>query len=201
MDRERFETAYGERPPWDIPGPQPAIVELEAAGAIQGAVLDAGCGTGENALYLAARGYQVLGVDFVPVAIERAMDKARERNLTVRFQVGDALKLGDLGKSFDTVTDCGLFHTFSDEERPEYVSGLAAVVAPGGHVHILCFSDREPPGAGPRRISQDEIRGSFKDGWKVQEIRASRFRSGDHPEFLTFTPGGPLAWLATIQRQ
>ena len=54
MDRERFESAYQETAPWDIPGPQPAIVGLEEAGEIRGSVLDAGCGTGENALYLAS---------------------------------------------------------------------------------------------------------------------------------------------------
>ena len=132
MDREHFESAYQETAPWDIPGPQPAVVGLEESGKIQGSVLDTGCGTGENALYLASRGHEVWGLDFTPVAIERATRKARERGLNVNFQVGDALRLDQLGRTFDTVTDCGLFHTFGDEERPLYVSGLATVVRPGG---------------------------------------------------------------------
>ncbi len=200
MDRERFETAYQERPPWDIPGPQPVIVELEEAGLIRGAVLDAGCGTGENALYLASRGHEVLGLDYIPAAIERATAKAKERTLDVPFRVGDALMLGELGQNFDTVIDCGLFHTFSDEERPRYVSGLASVVRPGGRVVILCFSDEEPPGQGPRRVTQQELRDAFREGWEVAEIRPARFQTTDHPEAHTFTPGGPRAWLAKIQR-
>jgi len=200
MDRERFESAYGEKAPWDIAGPQPAVVDLEEAGEIRGSVLDAGCGTGENALYLASRGHEVWGLDFVPVAIERANVKAKERGLSVHFQVGDALKLDQLGRTFDAVIDCGLFHTFADEERPVYVSGLAAVVRPGGSINILCFSDQEPPGEGPRRVTQQEIRDAFRDGWRVTEIREARFQASEHPVARTFSPGGPKAWLALVTR-
>jgi SAM-dependent methyltransferase len=200
MDKEPFESYYMETAPWDIPDPQPAVVGLEDSGAIRGSVLDCGCGTGENALFLASRGYEVWGVDFVPVAIERATAKARERGLDVHFQVGDALKLDQLGRSFDTAIDCGLFHTFSDQERTIYVAGLAVAVRPGGRVHVLCFSEQEPPGQGPRRVTQEEIRGAFRDGWEVESIREARFQATDHPEARTFSPGGPKAWLATIQR-
>jgi cyclopropane fatty-acyl-phospholipid synthase-like methyltransferase len=200
MERERFESAYEGQPPWDIPGPQPPLARLEAAGMIRGAVLDAGCGTGENALYLASRGHEVWGLDFIPVAIERAKAKAKERGLNVHFQVGNALKLDQLGRTFDTVIDCGLFHTFTDEERPLYVSGLATVVGPGGSVLILCFSDQEPPGQGPRRVTQEVIRDAFRHGWEVIEIEEARFETSDHPEARTFSPGGPKAWLATITR-
>ena len=200
MDRERFESAYQETAPWDIAGPQPEVVGLQESGEIRGSVLDAGCGTGENALYLASRGHEVWGLDFIPVAIERATAKAKERGLGVHFQVGDALRLDQLGRTFDTVIDCGLFHTFGDEDRPLYVSGLATVVRPGGSVHILCFSDQEPPGQGPRRVTQQEIRDAFRDGWQVTEIREARFSTTDHPDARTFSPGGPKAWLATITR-
>ena len=119
---------------------------------------------------LASRGHEVWGLDFIPVAIERANVKAKERGLGVHFQVGDSLKLDQLGRTFDTVIDCGLFHTFADEERPLYVSALATVVRPGGSVHILCFSDQEPPGQGPSRVTQQEIRDAFRDGWEVQGV-------------------------------
>jgi cyclopropane fatty-acyl-phospholipid synthase-like methyltransferase len=200
MPRDHFASAYDGQPPWDIPGPQPEIVALEESGAIGPRVLDAGCGTGENALYLAARGHEVLGLDFVAVAVERARAKAHERGLAARFEVGDALDLDRLAIAVDAVIDCGLFHTFADDERPRYVAGLAHVVRPGGAAHVLCFSDREPPGQGPRRITRDEIRDAFSDGWEVEAIREARFRTADHPEARTFTPGGPLAWLATVRR-
>jgi SAM-dependent methyltransferase len=200
MTRERFESAYQETPPWDISGPQPAIVELEEAGEIGDPVLDAGCGTGENALFLASRGHEVLGLDFIPAAIGRAKARARERGVRVEFQVGNALDLGSLGRQFGTVIDCGLFHTFADDDRTHYVAGLALVVRPRGRVHILCFSDEEPTGQGPRRITQHELREAFRDGWEISAIRPSRFQTTDHPEARTFTPGGPRAWLATVIR-
>ncbi|HZP89453.1 MAG TPA: hypothetical protein VFC04_00470, partial [Actinomycetota bacterium] len=53
-----FETAYGGSPAWDIGRPQPAVVRLEEAGEITGSVIDLGCGTGENALFLASRGHE-----------------------------------------------------------------------------------------------------------------------------------------------
>jgi SAM-dependent methyltransferase len=200
MDRDQFQTFYQGQAPWDIPGPQPALVGLEEAGAIRGSVLDAGCGTGENALYLASRGHEVCGIDFVAVAIERARQKAQQRGLNVHFQVRDALTLDGLGRTFDTVIDCGLFHTFSDEERTIFGAGLARVLRPGGLYHVLCFSDREPPGEGPRRVTQSEIRSAFRDRWTVQEIRASAFETLTYPGGPTFSPGGPQAWLASIVR-
>jgi 2-polyprenyl-3-methyl-5-hydroxy-6-metoxy-1,4-benzoquinol methylase len=90
MNKEHFESAYQETASWDIPVPQPAFVGLEESGEIRGSVLDAGCGTGENALFLASRGHELWGLDFVSVAIERASAKAKERGLSVKFQVGDA---------------------------------------------------------------------------------------------------------------
>ena len=200
MNRDLFEKSYRGQAPWDIPGPQPAFVELEEAGSIGRSVLDVGCGTGEHALYLAARGHEVWGIDFVPVAIERAVAKARERGLKVRFQVGDALELDRLGQTFDSVIDSGLFHVFSDEQRPVYVKGLAAVIRRGGTFHMACFSDNEPPGEGPRRVTQEEIRAAFADGWQVREIRASAFKTASYPGAPQFSPGGPQAWVASIVR-
>jgi SAM-dependent methyltransferase len=201
MNREMFESMYQGQAPWDIAGPQPVFVELEESGALRGSVLDAGCGTGENALYLAARGHEVWGIDFVPVAVERARAKARERGLDVHFQKANALELDKLGRQFDTVIDCGLFHTLSDEERPVYVAGLARVVRPGGQVHLACFSDQEPGEEGPRRVTRQEIHDAFRDGWEVCAIRESRFKTASSPGAPQFSPGGPKAWLASIVRR
>ena len=177
MDNQLFEQMYQGQAPWDTGRPQPAIIKLAEAGQIRGSVLDVGCGTGENLLYLAARGHEAWGLDFVPVAIERAKAKAAQRGIEAHFIVGNALELNKLGRQFDTVIDCGLFHTFADEERPVFVKGLAEVLGHGGLLHILCFSDEEPGTEGPRRISQQEIRDAFHDGWKVRQIEPIRFES------------------------
>ena len=96
--------------------------------------------------------------------------------------------------------DSGLFHTFGDEERSVFVRGLARVVRPGGVGFILCFSDREPPGQGPRRVSREEISSAFREWWHVESIEETRFHALDDPESPRFSPGGPRAYLITIQR-
>lgn len=202
MSRERFESMYASRPPWDIGRPQPAMVEASELGAVHGDVLDSGCGTGELALWLAARGHKVLGVDVVPAALEQARDKAAARGLAghAEFAVADALDLGSLGRAFDTVVDCGLFHTFEDRERERYVAALGHVVRPGGVVIVLCFADGEPPGEGPRRVSPDEIRAAFCDAdWRVVSITPTRFCvTPEHAH--RFSEGGPHALRAIIER-
>src|SRR5262245_36068433 len=140
----RFHDSYEGTPPWDLGRPQRAFVRLEEEGQIAGPVLDAGCGTGEHALYLAARGHEVVGVDLVPKAIERARAKAAERGLAATFVVGDVLELEALGRSFQTVVDCGVFHVFDDADRARYVASLARALRPGGPYHMLAFSDAEP---------------------------------------------------------
>ena len=84
---------YEGTPPWDIGRPQPAFVRLADEGSIEGDVLDCGCGTGENALYLATTGHTVVGIDAEPAAIEQARAKLQERGGEVQFLVGDAIQL------------------------------------------------------------------------------------------------------------
>jgi cyclopropane fatty-acyl-phospholipid synthase-like methyltransferase len=182
-------------PPWDIGRPQPAFVRLADDGLLRGQLLDAGCGRGEQALLAAAHGADAMGVDISPSAIEQARRKAAERGLTVRFEVADALNLGQLGLTFDTVIDCGLFHTFDDDGRARYVTSLASVLRPGGRCYLMCFSDRQPGEFGPRRVRQDELRATFSDGWSVESIAADSF------EVNAGFPGRTArAWLATIER-
>ena len=200
MSQERFELMYERQAPWDIGRPQPAIVRLAEAGEVRGSVLDAGCGTGENALCLASRGHECWGIDFVPAAIERAKAKAAERGIDVHFEVGNALALERLGRQFDTVVDCGLLHTFADDERPQYVQSLTDVLPAGGRLYILCFSEEEPGTQGPRRVSQQEIRDAFCGGWQIHRIEPTRFEAVPPPVGPNFTPGGPKAWLASIER-
>ena len=179
--------------PWDTGRPQPAIVHLARDGAFTGAVLDAGCGTGENALHVAAQGLPVLGVDVAGTALAIAREKAAERGLDAEFLAADALHLDRLGRTFDTVIDCGLFHAFDRDERRAYAASLAAVTRPGGEVHVLCFSDAEPDAAGPHPVGEDELRATFDRGWRVVSIGPDRIEA-------RFAPRGMPAWLARITR-
>ena len=112
MTGQPWEASYSDGPaPWDVGRPQPAIVRLAGNGGFSGAVLDAGCGTGDNALHVAALGLSVLGVDVAETAVAIARAQAAERRLDAEFVVADAFRLESLERRFDTVMDCGLFHT------------------------------------------------------------------------------------------
>ena len=114
-------------------------------------------------------------MDVAPNAIAQARRKAAERGSAARFEVADVLDLGQLGLTFDTVIDSGVFHVFDDGDRARYVASLASVMRPGATCYLLCFSDRQPGDAGPRRVSQDELRAAFRDGWTVDSISAETF--------------------------
>jgi SAM-dependent methyltransferase len=180
--------------PWDVGQPQPAVVRVASEGGFAGAVLDAGCGTGENALHVASLGLAVLGVDVAETALAIARAKARERGIEAEFAAADAFQLERLGRTFDTVLDCGLFHTFNSGERPRYVASLASVTKHDGTLYLLCFSD-EGPGSGPHPIAQDDLRAAFnsRSGWNVVGLERERVQTRYHEH-------GAPAWLATITR-
>jgi ubiquinone/menaquinone biosynthesis C-methylase UbiE len=190
-----WDASYHEGPaPWDIGRPQPAIVRVASEGGIAGAVLDAGCGTGENALHVAALGLPVLGVDVAETALSIARKKAEDGGIKVEFAAADAFQLERLGRMFQTVLDCGLFHTFDADERPRYVASLASVTEHDGTLYVLCFSD-DGPNTGPHPIRQEELRAAFNhgSGWNVAAIEPERILTRFHDD-------GAPAWFATIKR-
>ena len=195
MAGRAWDASYHDGPaPWDIGRPQAALVRLASKGVFAGAVLDAGCGSGENALHLASLGMSVLGVDVAETALAMARQKARERGIDAEFAAADAFHLQRLGRKFQTVLDCGLFHTFDAEERPQYVASLASVVEQGGTVYVLCFSDSGPE-TGPHPISRPELSAAFNagNGWNIAAIEPERLETRFHAN-------GAPAWLATIRR-
>ncbi len=200
---DRFDEAYRSRSaPWVIGEPQPAIVELQRAGRIQGKVLDVGCGTGEHTIMLTRSGYDVLGVDFAPHAIEAARANAAEKGVDARFEVADAMNLGEPG--YQTIVDSALFHIFDDADRARYVSSLHAAARPGGLVHVLALSDAGR-GFGPQ-VSESEIRDAFGDGWVLEALETTTYR-GVVQEAQADAIGLPVgtrvdepAWLARARR-
>jgi SAM-dependent methyltransferase len=193
-----FFSAYDGTPPWDIGRAQPAFVELANQDLITGSILDLGCGTGDLVLEMAERGHEAWGVDMVPRAIDQAKAKARLRGLDQEsaFLVGDALEIEHLNRTFGTVLDCGLFHTFSDPERELYEQQLRKVTRPGSRLHIMAMSDWEDPAwGGPRRVTQAELMDTFREGWRLDDIVEARF---------LVLPGYNVrahAWLATFIRE
>jgi SAM-dependent methyltransferase len=191
-----WDASYHNGPaPWDLGRPQPAIARLASEGAFAGAVLDAGCGTGEHALLLASLGLPVLGVELAETAVAIARKRADERGLAAEFTTADALALDLLGRRFETVLDCGLFHTFDRDERRRYVASLASVTALDGMVYVLCFSD-DGPDTGPHPVSQEELRAAFSvsNGWTIVSLAPDRIQTRFHGD------DGAPAWLAKIKR-
>ena len=201
---DRFDDAYRSRSaPWVIGEPQPAIVELQRAGRIRSKVLDVGCGTGEHTILLTRLGYDVLGVDFAPHAVEQARANAADNGVDARFEVADAMNLGD-ERGYQTIVDSALFHIFEDADRARYVSSLHAAVLPGGLVHVLALSDAGR-GFGPQ-VSETDIRGAFGDGWVLEALDATSYR-GVVQEAQVDAIGLPVgtrvdepAWLACARR-
>lgn len=169
-------------------------MRLATAGGFTGAVLDAGCGTGENALHLASLGLTVLGVDIAETALALARERAGDRGIDVEFVAADALHLERLGRAFDTVLDCGLFHTFEGGERARYAASLARVTAPGATLYVLCFADGGPE-SGPHPVRREELGAAFDaaGGWIVAGIEPARLETRFHAD-------GSPAWLATVRR-
>jgi SAM-dependent methyltransferase len=190
-----WDASYVDGPaPWDTGQPQPAVLRLAGEGAFVGAVLDAGCGTGENALHIASLGLHVLGVDVAETALSIARKKGADRGIEADFAAADALHLNRLDRVFETVLDCGLLHTFDGDERREYVASLASVTDRGARLYVLCFSDVGPD-TGPHPVSQAELRSAFTpgSGWSVACIDPDRCQTRFHAQ-------GAPAWLAKIER-
>jgi SAM-dependent methyltransferase len=200
----RFDDAYQSRSaPWVIGEPQPAIVELERAGQIRSKVLDVGCGTGEHTILLTRLGYDVLGIDFAPHAVEQARANAAEKGVDARFEVADAMNLGD-EPGYHTIVDSALFHIFDDTDRARYVRSLHSALRPGGVVHVLALSDAGR-GFGPQ-VSESEIREAFGDGWVLEALETTTYRGvvqQVHAEALGLPVGARVdepAWLARARR-
>ncbi|MCL4237722.1 MAG: class I SAM-dependent methyltransferase [Anaerolineae bacterium] len=136
--------------PWDSGIVPPEIVAwiaaLERDGRPAGRALDLGCGTGTTALYLAERGWEVVGVDFAPNAIWRARRKAQRAGLVERaaFFSADVSRpdfLGDAGP-FDLLIDVGCMHGLVPEQRPQYAANLIRLARPGAAYLLYAFLPR-----------------------------------------------------------
>ena len=135
---------------WDTGLTPPELTEVVESGTVApGRALDIGCGTGTNAVYLAQRGFEVVGTDIAWLAIRRARRKAREAGVSASFYVGEAIKLGTSGRPpigglFDLAFDIGCFHAFQSTHRPAYSAMLRRVLREGGYYLLYAW--------GPRRL-------------------------------------------------
>lgn len=179
--------------PWQLDGPQPIIAELADAGEIVGPVLECGCGLGDNALFLAGRGYQVTAFDAAPTVIEQDRAKAAARGASVDFRVADATVLDDVGSGYQTVVDCAMLHCLTDEQRRVYLAALRRVCQPDARLHILCFPDV----LGfpfPSHLDEASLRRDLSEHWLVERMDMRRYTTGmSRPRWRALVPDGDSA--------
>jgi methyl halide transferase len=167
--------ASGEPLPWDTGTPDPMLVEMIDSRAIApGPALEVGCGTGTNAIYLAQRGFEVVGVDISPLAIDNARAKADGR---CRFETIDFLSQAPPGGPFQFVFDRGCFHTFDeDRERELFAQRVAAgLIQSGVWLSLIGSTEGAPRDAGPPRRSAREIINAIEPSLEILQLRTGEF--------------------------
>ena len=157
-----------------------------------GHVLDLGTGPGTQAIALAGLGLDVVASDISGSAVRKAEAMAKKKGLVIRFVKDDILATGLKGP-FDIIFDRGIFHIFPPEKRSAYVRNVRGLLKEGGYLFLKCFSDKEPPGEGPYRLSGEDIRGSFASAFQVLSIRAGFFKSVRKPD--------PHAFFCILQKR
>jgi SAM-dependent methyltransferase len=167
--------------PWDTGQPEPLLVEFVASSGVKpGLTLEIGAGTGTNAIWMAERGFNVLGVDVSTLAVEKARAKMEGRPLPCRFEALDFLAGTPPGGPFQFVFDRSCFHVFDEpDERQRFAARVAATLAPGGLWLSLIGSTEGPAHeVGPPRRSAVEVILAIEPVLEVVELRSAEFH--DH---------------------
>jgi SAM-dependent methyltransferase len=123
-------------------------------------------------VFLAKRGWEVVGVDFVDRAVGQARERAAGAAVKVTFMVGDVTRLPDLTLGeFDLVVDVGCLHSLSATDKVAFARGVAAACKPGGLFVLLAFvpSRLRPLLGAPQGLARHEVRGLFNDWFEVSE--------------------------------
>ena len=179
--RAFFDWVYHDVPPWDIGGPQPAMVALLEAFPPATPILDVGCGSGDLSIFLAQGGVDVIGIDFVSAAIDEANRKARalpaEDAARLEFRVADVFKPWLLQRQFRTIVDSGFLHLLTPEETDRFIPAMSSVLLPGGRYYLHEFATEFEVANTPRCVTEDELRIRFteKKGWRILEVRSGEF--------------------------
>ncbi|MFL6121380.1 class I SAM-dependent methyltransferase [Actinophytocola sp.] len=207
LDRVDFQDAYSggamvpgtdvtfDVMPWDIGAPQPVVVRLADEGEFRGAVLDAGCGLGNNAIFLAQRGFQVTGVDGAEAALQKARERAASHGVDVEFVRADVTTFEGVAPRFDTVLDSALYHCLTGEQRTAYAAALHRVTRPGARLHLLCFADAGNDGLDlPMTVSQDDLRTHLSDRWLIRDIEAVDYTISMSPEAFARSGGARMGF-------
>jgi SAM-dependent methyltransferase len=190
LDDDRWSAAfwderYGSSPTiWS--GHVNAVLATEASELRPRTALDVGCGEGGDAIWLAERGWQVVGIDVSQVAVDRATARATTEGVSgrVTFEQRDLMSWAPPAAAYDLVTAC--FIHLPPGPRLEVYAGIAAAVAPGGTLLVAAHSPLDI-GVVPRPPDPDlfftaeELAADLGPEWDVVTAEA-RARPGTHPD-------------------
>lgn len=182
--------------PWDTGRPSSELQRIINEHKIAPCrTLDIGCGTGTNSVWLAEQGFDVTGIDFAPLAIERARQRAHESKVQAQFLAADVLQFPDLGKPFNFFFDRGCYHAVRRSGTKEYASAVAQRLAPGALGLVLTGNAREPHDPGPPVVTEEEIRDELGSSFRILELNEFRFDDA---------PGVPvrfLGWSCLVEKR
>jgi len=138
--------------------------------------LDLGTGPATQAIWLAKRGYKVIGSDLSEAAINRARKVyANEEN--VNFIVDDILNSKFKDNEFDYIFDRGCFHVLLPADRQKYISKIKQILKnDNGILFLKCFSDKEPRQEGPYKFSAEQIRDLFGESFRIDSIKETVYQ-------------------------
>ena len=175
----KWEKLYREgTPPWDSGVPSRELVRVLSEGHVRrGPVLEFGCGTGADAVYLAQQGFDVTAVDVAPTAIERARNRVELAGATLRLVLDDIFQFTKTSGPCDFVYDAGFYHFMRRVDLDRHLDMLWRVMQPGSLYFVLAGSDRETADDGPPQVSEDEIRGELGRLFEFVHLRPFRFES------------------------
>ncbi len=177
--------------PWEIGRPDPLLVEAVEGGLLPpGRLLEIGCGTGANARYMAAAGWEVVALDLSPTALEAA----RSSGDGVRYEVHDLLAEPAPGGPFDAAFDRGCFHIFHDPaDRARFAARVAEALRPGGcWLSVAGSTEGAPRDSGPPRRSARELIEAIEPSLELLSLRSVRFALAELQ---------PMAWACLSRRR
>lgn len=182
--------------PWDTGQPSAELQKMMTENPISPCrALDVGCGTGTNSVWLARQGFEVIGIDVSPLAVERARERALAAGIQAQFLVADVLHLPDLGGPFGFFFDRGCYHAVRREAPDRYAPALAGQLDAGGRGLILAGNAREPHDPGPPVVTEAEIRGELGTRFQIVDLREFRFE--ESPTY----PVQFLGWSCRVEKR
>lgn len=197
---QQWNARYAEgNTPWDNDQPDSELARVVQQSAIAACrMLELGCGTGTNAVWLAQQGFNVTAFDLAQLAIEKAQARASGANVGIKFFQGDVFSLPDLGEPFEFVFDRGVYHCVRRLNAALFAEVVAGLTAPGGHYLTLAGNPNEPhsPEGGPPRVAAEELCRELSPHFHLVQLREFRF----NPILIDGQIDQPLAWSALWRR-